>query len=76
MTKTFAAQIAEIRTAAQLVAYVNADSDDLPRPEVDVTDPIESRAVRALSVVSAPHSVCRGGCAGRQFRVCDLRPRR
>lgn len=53
MTKTFAAQIAEIRTAAQLVAYVNADSDDLPRPEVDVTDPIESRAVRALSVVPA-----------------------
>lgn len=74
MTNTYTDQLAQFRTLADLVSYVEADNDDLPRPEVDVTDPAESRAVRALSVVPALVPYVEGGEPGDDFEsaISDL----
>lgn len=49
---TYAAKLAAVSTIADLIALNASQTVDLPAPD-DVTDPAESRAVRAMSLVSA-----------------------
>lgn len=70
-TNTYAAQLAQIRMLPDVVAYA-ARCEDLPRPDMDVTDPAESSAVRALSVVSALAPYAEGSADDFETAISDL----